>query len=120
MDGDAAKSEELLRMTVIASTKIITSEEQPDTIATDLAFLPVELQHVLQLPRRLRQCFVLRVLLGMPRAVSAQLLDIDAGALDRSSGLAAQTLAQWSLTGRSGPSQIHDPSDEGNSSRGPA
>jgi hypothetical protein len=35
---------------------------------------------------------VLRVLLAMPRDFSAQLLDIDVSALDRSTALAAQTL----------------------------
>jgi hypothetical protein len=97
MDIDTATSEELLRLTVTASIKSVSSAKQPENGAGGELLLPVELQNVLQLPIRLRQSFVLRVLLAIPRDFSARLLDIDVGALDRSTGLAAQTLAQWSL-----------------------
>src|ERR1700680_1347482 len=70
MDIDAATSEELLRLTVIASMKIMASAEQPKISASGEPLLPVELQNVLQLPNRLRQSFVLRVLLAMPRDFS--------------------------------------------------
>jgi hypothetical protein len=91
IDIDAATSEELLRLTVIASMRIMPSAELPEISARE-PLLPVDLQNVLRLPNRLRQSFVLRVLLAMPRDFSAQLLDIDVSALDRSTALAAQTL----------------------------
>jgi DNA-directed RNA polymerase specialized sigma24 family protein len=108
MDVDAATSEELLRLTVIASMKIMPSTEQPESRASGEPLLPVELQNVLKLPNRLRQSFVLRVLLAMPRDFSAQLLDINVSTLDRSTGLAAQTLAQWSLRRRRGRNEAEN------------
>ena len=92
IDIDAATSEELLRLTVIASMRIMPSAELPEISASGEPLLPVDLQNVLRLPNGLRQSFVLRVLLAMPRDFSAQLLDIDVSALDRSTALAAQTL----------------------------
>ncbi len=79
-------------MTVTASIQTATSAKYP-TIASEVSFLPAELRQVLQLPARLRQAFVLRVLLAMPRELSAHLLDLDPIELDRSTGLAAKTLA---------------------------
>jgi len=56
--------------------------------------LPVELQRVLRLSRRLRQCFVLRVLMAMPRQYCAELLRIDAEQVDANCRLAAEELAR--------------------------
>jgi DNA-directed RNA polymerase specialized sigma24 family protein len=39
--------------------------------------LPAELQHVLSLPLRLRDCFVLRVLIGLPRETCHQMLQVN-------------------------------------------
>jgi hypothetical protein len=41
------------------------------------AMLPLELRRVLHLPRELRECFVLRMLMGLPREVCAWLLHIE-------------------------------------------
>ena len=57
-------------------------------------FLPVELQRVLRLSTRLRQCFVLRFLMAMPRQYCAGLLHIDAEEVDANCSLAAQDLAR--------------------------
>src|ERR1700680_4612829 len=70
IDIDAATSEELLRLTVIASMRIMPSAELPEISASGEPLLPVDLQNVLRLPNRLRQSFVLRVLLAMPRDFS--------------------------------------------------
>lgn len=60
-----------------------------------LPALPLELLRVLRLPPRLRQCFVLRVLMAMPRQYCAGLLRIDAEEVDANSLLAAQELANF-------------------------
>lgn len=65
-----------------------TSDEAP-------TILPIELLRVLRLSRRLRQCFVLRVLMAMPRHYCAGLLRIDAEEVDANSGMAAQKLATF-------------------------
>jgi len=55
--------------------------------------LPVELLRVLRLPPGLRRCYVLRLLMAMPRQYCADVLRIDAGEVDRNTCLAAQQLA---------------------------
>ena len=89
-------NEELLRATVIASTEIMHSAKQYEVVVRGVPFLPIELQNVVQLPTRVRQCFVLRLLLAMPEDFSARLVELDAGALNRNIALAAQALAQVS------------------------
>lgn len=66
------------------------SEQAPDE--RPLA-LPIELLRVLRLSPRLRQCFVLRVLMAMPRQYCAGLLCIAAEQVDANCDLAAQELA---------------------------
>jgi hypothetical protein len=66
-----------------------------EAIDEALTILPIELRRVLWLSPRLRQCFVLRVLMAMPRQYCAGLLGIDAEEVDASSGLAAQELATF-------------------------
>jgi hypothetical protein len=90
-----ATNEELLRAAVIGSTEIMRTARQHE-VARGVPPLPIELQNVLQLPTRVRQCFVLRLLLAMPEDFSARLLDLDVGVLDRNIALAAQALAQVS------------------------
>lgn len=68
------------------------SVETSDEAST---LLPIELLRVLRLSPRLRQCFVLRVLMAMPRQYCASLLGIDAEEVDANSGLAAQKLATF-------------------------
>jgi len=66
------------------------SEQAPDEASS---VLPVELLRVLRLSPRLRQCFVLRFLMAMPRQYCADLLRIDAEEVDANSCLAARELA---------------------------
>jgi hypothetical protein len=56
--------------------------------------LPIELRRVLRLSPGLRQCFVLRVLMAMPRHYCAGLLRMDARQVDANACLAAQELAR--------------------------
>lgn len=46
--------------------------------------LPAELQNVLSLPLRLRHCFVLRVLIGLPRETCQQMLQVNDDELENS------------------------------------
>ena len=53
----------------------------------------------MRLSRRLRQCFVLRVLMAMPRQYCAELLRIDAEQVDANCSLAAVELARLAAGG---------------------
>ena len=90
-DPDSASDEELMSVTILAASDFPDSQNVQER--EDSLFLPPELRHVLKLPSDLRRCFVLRVLRAMPRESCARLLGLDAGAVDRNAGLAAQALA---------------------------
>jgi hypothetical protein len=55
--------------------------------------LPAELQNVLNLSLKLRHCFVLRVLLGLPKETCGQMLQVDDDELEKSVSSAAVELA---------------------------
>jgi hypothetical protein len=55
--------------------------------------LPAELQNVLNLSLKLRQCFVLRVLLGLPKETCSRMLQVDYDELEKSVSSAAVELA---------------------------
>jgi DNA-directed RNA polymerase specialized sigma24 family protein len=55
--------------------------------------LPTELQNVLNLSLKLRHCFVLRVLLGLPKETCRQMLQVHDGELEKSVSSAAVQLA---------------------------
>ena len=55
--------------------------------------LPAELQNVLSLPLRLRHCFVLRVLIGLPRETCHQMLQVNDDELEKSVSSAVVQLA---------------------------
>ncbi len=86
MNRGEASSDELIRDAVYAA---VEPEEVPVRFPKKrkpaFSMLPFELQGVLDLPHYPRQCFVLRVLVGLPREVCAKLLSskvlqIDEGA----------------------------------------
>ena len=60
--------------------------------ATSCLCLPIELRRVLKLSPRQRRCFVLRVLIGLPAAVCAQILIMDVLHLERYSRQAIKSL----------------------------
>jgi DNA-directed RNA polymerase specialized sigma24 family protein len=92
-DADRDPDAELLRATARAALALYRPREGEE-ITPASVLLPAELQRVLRLPSDLRQCFVLRMLAGLPRESCAQLLDLDLDAVDRDTSLAAQALAQ--------------------------
>jgi hypothetical protein len=94
-DGEVDPDEELLRNTVRAALgRRQTSRLQPAEETAQAPQLPVELQRVARLPLDLRQCYVLRLLVGWSREACARLLFLDTDAVDRDTGLAAQALAE--------------------------
>jgi DNA-directed RNA polymerase specialized sigma24 family protein len=96
LDIDATLEEELLPTIVSAAMdpRQWSARRSPEEMAQAASLLPVELQRVLRLPTDLRHCFVLRLLLAMPREFCARLLGLDVGSVDRDTSLAAQALAQ--------------------------
>jgi hypothetical protein len=56
-------------------------------------WLPVELRSVLRLPRALRICYVLRVLVGLPAEVCHQIPGIEPGCVDRQAVVAILALS---------------------------
>ena len=84
MNSDRGKPEDLLQTTVEAAIERETFGERSLTPpGPALTRLPLELQRVMRLPHFLRQCFVLRVLAGLPRELCADLLNSDQGQVDR-------------------------------------
>ena len=55
----------------------------PELMGPALSRLPLELRRVARLPLFLRQCFVLRVLAGLPRERCAHLLNLHADQVDQ-------------------------------------
>ena len=96
LDIDATPEEELLPMIVSAAMdpRQWSGRRPPEEMVYAASLLPVELQRVLRLPMDLRHCFVLRLLLAMPREFCAHLLGLDVGRVDRDTSLAARALAQ--------------------------
>ena len=99
-DFVGATTDEFLECTVIAGIEVASSSEDFRLTSDELTSLPAELQAVAQLPAKLRQPFVLRMLMSMSREFSARLLDIDINAVDGPTGLAAQVLAHTALMQR--------------------
>ncbi len=96
VDPNVFTSDTLLEGTIRAATECAPSSENTGFAPDEAAFLPLELHEVAQLPAIVREPFVLRVLLSMSRDSSARLLGLEADAVDRMTGLAAQILAQSS------------------------
>jgi hypothetical protein len=57
------------------SSRLLEQATEPHS-SEMLGRLPAEMQNLLKLSRALRQCFVLRILLGLPRNICASLLNL--------------------------------------------
>jgi hypothetical protein len=84
VDLGAMPAEALLRGIVTAALEpqYETLEQPPEQLEHASHMLPIGLRHVLHLSTDLRHCFVLRVLVGLPREICARLLRVDAGQID--------------------------------------
>jgi hypothetical protein len=70
--------ERIFRRVIHSSLGLTFPRSASDTIDDDsAAVLPLELRRVLYLPRELRECFVLRMLIGLPGESCAWLLKVD-------------------------------------------
>jgi DNA-directed RNA polymerase specialized sigma24 family protein len=82
-DLENAPGEALLRGAVNAAIEPPgETSEQPQDLQRASSMLPFELRRVLHLPQALRHCFVLRVLVGLPREVCARLLHLEIRQVD--------------------------------------
>ena len=81
---DSAPGEVLIRGAVNAAVEppSETSEQLPEDLEHASSMLPFELRRVLHLSQALRQCFVLRFLVGLPREVCARLLHLEIRQVD--------------------------------------
>ena len=97
--ADSECGEELIRRTVSAA---IEPEELPAQPSMERepadSTLPFELQRVLRLPRYLRQCFVLRVLVGLPSEACARLLHSKVQQIDDATCAAMSLLPGFRVT----------------------
>ena len=94
MNAADASGEELVQEAVIAaieSDRLTQRDPNDPELASKM--LPLELQRALELPHSLRQCFVLRVLMGLPREVCARLLSLEGRQVDRVASSAMSELA---------------------------
>jgi hypothetical protein len=85
----------LLRGAVRASVRasVGVPEQREEELTQASSMLPCELQHVLRLSRDLRQCFVLRFLVGLSRKVCARLLDPEFSQIDEHTFAALRQLS---------------------------
>ena len=88
LPSECARSETLLLGTATAAARL--AEAPGDSAAP--AWLPVELQRVLPLPRTMRQCYVLRILAGWPGEKCAETLQLNAAQVDEEACRAAWKL----------------------------
>ena len=88
LDPDRISEDSLLQNTIAAALRINSSEPAPAE-----SMDPVEMRAVLRLPEELRQCFVLRVLVRLPRPACARLLELNAGVIEDYTCAALQRLA---------------------------
>ncbi len=94
LDPETVTAEALLRATIAMSVRhaeIYDAEfNNPEA---DYPALPIELRNVLEMEPALRQCFVLRVLLGLPVEVCASLLRLNKCQIAANVCVAMQSLA---------------------------
>ena len=89
---DHGGSAALLPATVAAAIRKHAIPQSPEAVKRRFSLLPWQLNAVIYLSPRLRHCFVLRVLLGWSRKVSARALQVEVGELDEHTRVAAARL----------------------------
>lgn len=86
----------LPRLLAEASLKIRPG--QPEGPVAAPAWIGSELRAVFDLSQPLRDCFVMRILLGIPRETCSFLMKTDGLIVDRYAGLAAMSLSERNMT----------------------
>ncbi len=87
--------EEVLFQRAIHSAVAAPVATSTDIESLDLAesLLPSELRSILRLPTRIRQCYVLRVLVRFPEPIVANILHLSAGEVNRNTCTGLERLA---------------------------
>ena len=91
---NGTSAETLFHVVVAAAIEAGTDVPRPEEAEQCSSILPIELRRVLHLPWTLRQCFVLRILVGWPRERCARMLHREGREIDRDACAAAQALAR--------------------------
>jgi DNA-directed RNA polymerase specialized sigma24 family protein len=101
LHADDPVTDGLLRGTVRASMRAShgVPEQHEEELTQASSMLPRELQQVLRLSRDLRQCFVLRFLLGLSRKVCARLLHAELSEIDEHTFAALRELSTFTKCG---------------------
>jgi DNA-directed RNA polymerase specialized sigma24 family protein len=96
MEGAEPVEEEMFQNTLVAAVALGSDNLEPSLQALEQAYstLPIEVLRVMRIPHDLRQCFVLRVLAGMPSENCGRLLNMDVAQVDQTACLAAQALGR--------------------------
>jgi len=92
-DPSLASDEELFLAAVRAAVEHKRCDAGPGQRQRASSMLPQGLRAVPGLPLRLRHCFVLRILAGLPAAVCAQWMHLTTSEVERAAGRAAKLLA---------------------------
>lgn len=93
VDPGWASEEELFLAAVRAATERQHCDSGPEEREGASSMLPPGLRRVPGLPLRLRQCFVLRILAGLPARVCAQWMHLTTREVEQAAGRAAELLA---------------------------
>jgi hypothetical protein len=96
MDPDQPSVESLIRLTVVAATRSAEVESGVGDYSLAIPLLPLELRRLMSLAAGLRRCFVLRMLLAVPRVECARLLRISVSQVDERACAGARLLARAS------------------------
>ena len=83
IDPFDVSDQSLLRETITASITAKIHGEQVEESEQGSSWLPLDLRRVLRLSRNLRHCFVLRVLVGLPREACALMLQTGTQQIDK-------------------------------------
>jgi hypothetical protein len=93
MDQNQLSGEALFQRTVAASIAAKIPAQRAEEQEYGFSMLPLELRRVARLSPDHRRCFVLRVLMGLPREVCARMLQTEIQRIDELVCLSAQALA---------------------------
>jgi hypothetical protein len=109
-DTEQSTAEQLLTMTVAAAIKKSHAIPQsPEVVKNRSSILPWELNSVTYLSPYLRHCYVLRILLGWSREVSASLLQLETSQIDEHTQTAALRLTYIHKVFRSAANRVPRP-----------
>jgi hypothetical protein len=101
---DGQSGEDLFRRVILfaVDAKEMSPNHSPEDLKAASSILPFELGCVLALPPALRQCYVLRVLVEMPREICALILHMESSQVRQRTQAAMLELAEMHRRGSRG------------------